>query len=561
MEYINGITLKEYIEQKDPLDWKEAINISIQICLAIEHAHKNHIVHRDIKPHNILITKDGVAKVTDIGIARAVTSSTITMAGSTKGSVHYFSPEQARGGFTDEKSDLYSIGIVMYEMMTGELPFNGESPVAVALKHIQDEPKEPLSLRSDLPKGINSIIMRAIKKDQTKRYQSVSELLQHLYKVLNEPEAEFLQKEDIDSSPTVRMPSIGDKEIKTVDDSSTKGTKAGDEKMKKKKKKKKDRMTTIIAVAASLVIIIVAVVMFSNFISGILERPEDFVVEDYTGKNYDDVKKQLEEMGITVNAIIQNNDVYKKDTIINQDKATGERLRRGAVGYNTIEFVVSDGPLFIKVPDLRGHDYRDAQTTLRLLGLESEIQDDYSDTVTTNYVIKTEPDTNYDVRPGGKVTIYKSLGPEIKQVEVPDLTGLTRSEAFNRLSYKGLAAGETYPQQMTSYILDKVVSQSPISGTMVDEGTPVDIHLQDINPDLKKIYKVIVLDDKDYQENIRVLVNATRSDTNNTDTLMTGVVKKSDFPITVQVSVPNGGSTQVKVYLNSKIYMDFTERF
>ena len=142
MEYIDGATLKEYLEEKGALDWKEAVNISIQICLAIKHAHENNIVHRDIKPHNILFTKDGMVKVTDFGIARAVTSSTITMVGGTIGSVHYFSPEQARGGFTDEKSDIYSLGIVLYELLTGRLPFNGDTPVSVAIKHIQEEPEE-----------------------------------------------------------------------------------------------------------------------------------------------------------------------------------------------------------------------------------------------------------------------------------------------------------------------------------------------------------------------------------------------------------------------------------
>jgi serine/threonine-protein kinase len=180
MEYVDGITLKEYILKKGLLSWKEAVSIASQICSAIEQAHRNSIVHRDIKPHNILITRDGIAKVADFGIARAVSSSTITMVGSTIGSVHYFSPEQARGGYTDEKSDLYSLGIALYEMVTGRVPFDGETPVAVALKHIQDQPVPPLDYESSLPKGVNDIIMKAIKKDQSKRYQSASEMLSDL---------------------------------------------------------------------------------------------------------------------------------------------------------------------------------------------------------------------------------------------------------------------------------------------------------------------------------------------------------------------------------------------
>ena len=195
MEYIDGATLKEYIEEKGALDWKEAVNISIQICLAIKHAHENNIVHRDIKPHNILFTKEGMIKVTDFGIARAVTSSTITMVGGTIGSVHYFSPEQARGGFTDEKSDIYSLGIVLYELLTGTLPFNGDTPVSVAIKHIQEEPEEPINMNSQIPIGVNDIVKKAIQKDQNSRYQKASDLLDDLYKVLDKPSTQFLKRQ------------------------------------------------------------------------------------------------------------------------------------------------------------------------------------------------------------------------------------------------------------------------------------------------------------------------------------------------------------------------------
>ena len=190
MEMIDGITLKEYIAGKGALPWREAVSIAIQICSAIEHAHRNFIVHRDIKPHNIMITNEGIAKVTDFGIARAVTSATITMVGSTIGSVHYFSPEQARGGFIDEKSDLYSLGITIYEMVTGKVPFDGESPVAIALKHIQEKPQKPIDVKPSIPKGVNDLIVKAMKKDQNLRYQTASEMLADLQRVLSEPNDE-----------------------------------------------------------------------------------------------------------------------------------------------------------------------------------------------------------------------------------------------------------------------------------------------------------------------------------------------------------------------------------
>ena len=209
MELIDGITLKEYISQKGALPWKEAIGIAIQICSALDHAHRNFIVHRDIKPHNIMITKDGMAKVTDFGIARAVTSATITMVGSTIGSVHYFSPEQARGGFIDEKSDIYSLGITIYEMVTGRVPFDGESPVAIALKHIQEKPDKPIDVNPSIPKGVNDLIVKAMKKDQNLRYQTASEMLADLQRVLGEPNAKISGSNAVEELPTKKMQAVG----------------------------------------------------------------------------------------------------------------------------------------------------------------------------------------------------------------------------------------------------------------------------------------------------------------------------------------------------------------
>lgn len=551
MEYVNGATLKEYIDQKGALDWKEAVNITIQICLAIEHAHKNHIVHRDIKPHNILFTKDGIAKVTDFGIARAVSSSTITMAGSTIGSVHYFSPEQARGGFTDEKSDLYSVGIVLFELLTGKLPFNGESPVTVALKHIQDEPQEPISIKDDIPKGVNSIVMCAIQKDQSKRFQSASELLKDLYKVLKEPDTQVFKVRAVEDSPTVRIPSLGHKDL----DKDT-SKKTGDESMRKKR----ERITAILAVVTSIIIIAAIGVLATKIVYPILiEKPEDFIVGDYTGKNFYEVKGMLSQYNIGTIEIRKNDDIVAKDSIISQDKVEGERIKPG--GFVEIEFYVSNGPLLIKIPDLRRTDYRQAETKLKQLGLTPEVIDEHSESVTKGVVIKTEPDINEEVRPGTVVKVFKSLGPEIKITLVPNLIGKKKSDALNMLLGAKLTVGKIYPEDMT-YAIDKIIKQDPKAGDEVEEGTPVNIFLEDNNPDQKHANNVISLDKpEEYGEFIRVLVNITRSDTNKPETLYSEIRKKSEFPITLSIPVPNGGSTFVRVYLNSKLYSEFTEYF
>ncbi len=557
MEYVNGQTLKEYLDENGVLYWKDAVNVAIQICQAIEHAHKNHVVHRDIKPHNILLTKDGMLKVTDFGIARAVSSSTITMAGNTIGSVHYFSPEQARGGFTDEKSDIYSLGIVLYELLTGRLPFDGESPVAVAIKHIQDEPMEPLSIREDIPLGVNSIVMRAIQKDQALRYQSASELLRDLHRVLREPDAEFMKARSTEDSPTVRIPSIKKKELALDRDTSKK---AGDEVVPKKKK---DNKTTVWAVVTSiLVILVLGALMVKGLgpvVYSMFSKPEDFIVEDYRNQNFYEVKGKLSQYQIEAVEIRKNHDEIPKDVIISQDKAVGEKIKPG--GFAKIEFEVSNGPLLVKIPDLRRMEYRQAELELIQLGLKPEKVDEYNDIVSKGVVIRTEPDINEEVKPGTIVKVYRSLGPEIKYSLVPNLVGKTKSEALNLLVGANLTMGKIFPEDMT-YARDKIIRQEPKAGTEVEEGTPVNIYLEDYNPDQKHVARIIELDNPDnYGENIKLLVNITRSDTNKVETLYSEVRKKSDFPITISIPVPNGGSTLVRVYLDNRSYMEFTEEF
>ena len=196
MELVKGKTLKEIIVEDGALGWKWSVKVAIQIASALETAHKNNIIHRDIKPHNIIITEDGVAKVTDFGIAKAVSNSTITAFGTTIGSVHYFSPEHARGGYTDAKSDLYSLGVVMYEMVTGRVPFDSDTPVSVALKHMQETPVEPIVLKPELPKSVNDIIMKAMKKDPEERYATATEMLRDLEMSLKNPNGDFVEEEN-----------------------------------------------------------------------------------------------------------------------------------------------------------------------------------------------------------------------------------------------------------------------------------------------------------------------------------------------------------------------------
>ena len=224
MEYVEGITLKQYIDKKKVIPWKEAVGYTIQISEGLEEAHKNSVIHRDIKPQNIIMANDGILKVTDFGIARATSQSTMTMAKSTIGTAHYLSPEQARGGYTDERTDIYSLGIVLYEMLTGKLPFNDESPVAIAIKHIQEKPKRPTELNPEIPLSVEQIVLKAIDKEQGARYESVTAFLKDLRAVLNRPEQSFVSTRQIPSyegDTTIKMPSIHDTDLRDYEDQKT----------------------------------------------------------------------------------------------------------------------------------------------------------------------------------------------------------------------------------------------------------------------------------------------------------------------------------------------------
>lgn len=571
MELVDGITLKEYITRKGPLNWREAVNIAIQIGSAIEQAHKNHIVHRDIKPHNILLTREGIAKVTDFGIARAVSSSTITMVGSTIGSVHYFSPEQARGGFTDEKSDLYSMGIAIYEMITGKVPFDGESPVAVALKHIQTQPEAPVIVNSGVPQGVNDIVMKAIRKDQNARYQSASELLSDLQRVLREPYNGFAAEEGyVDEFPTRRIQAVEDSEFDESEEDGGNGKKGS-------KGRKKDRLSVWLAVATALIIGgVFFYVGLSIVIPQIMPEKQIFTVGDYKGKSYFEVLEELNKANIKPIEKKIFSDSVDKDVVISQGIAPGQTLSAGS----SLELEISNGPELVKIPDLVNKETRIAEAALKEAKLVPKIVQEFSEEIPSGSVIRTEPAAEEEVRLGSEVIIYESQGPELQQVKVPNLMGLTRAEAQKLIDANGLTIGKLSPADVVSDVA-KIARQFPLADSMVEEGTPVDLIFeieptaapadntggtgqtgQDNTPAVKLQPQNIPLDKPDqYGEEIQVYIEAVPSDTNEVKILMDKKVSKDQFPLGIQIPVPKGGSTHIVVKLDGGIYLEFDELY
>ena len=467
MELIKGKTLKEIItEEKGPLPWKWSVNIASQIASALETAHKNHIIHRDIKPHNIIITEDGVAKVTDFGIAKAVSNSTITAFGTTIGSVHYFSPEHARGGFTDEKSDLYSLGVVMYEMLTGKVPFDADTAVSIALKHMQEEAKPPIELNPNIPSAVNDIIMKALRKDTNLRYQNATAMLLDLKRALKEPNGDFVDNNDYQDFPTQRISTIGLEEER-----SAKSTNA-------KNNKKPNKFAQFIKnhkVLSSIVGLILLFVITLGLTVGIsnARRPKEVAIPNLVGKTVDEAKQILTENKLNyVEDSSEYNTTYPAGQIISQTPnfVDGRKIKQNT----DVKVVVSLGTETTTVPKLKGLTKDEAEDAAKSSKIKLEFVDEISKTVEAGVIIKQEKEEGETVNAGDTVKVYVSIGTGIKQVAVVSVLYKDEETAKQTLQDLGLTVNVEYGEDKTRGN-GVVLKQSIESGKTVDEGSTITI--------------------------------------------------------------------------------------
>ena len=463
MELVQGKTLKEIIvEEGGPLPWKWSVNIAIQIASALEVAHKNNIVHRDIKPHNIIITEDGVAKVTDFGIAKAVSNSTITAFGTTIGSVHYFSPEHARGGYTDSKSDLYSLGVVMYEMLTGRVPFDADTPVSVALKHMQEEPVPPKTLNEKIPQSVNDIILKAMRKDTNLRYQTATLMLTDLKRALKDPEGDFVDNQEYeDTMPTQKI------SLKDIEEEANKTEKRG----KKENKfigfiKKHKGLSMFIGLILLFVISLGGTILYSR-----ITNPKEVLLPNLVGISEDDAKKQLEDLGLKIEVSSEEfNSDYAEGYIISQDPLYSDNynIKMGT----TIKVVVSKGIEESTVPDLKGKSQEDAIKLLEDANLKYQIVEEESKKIEAGYVISQETDANKKVNAGDTVIIHVSTG--VKKSSVPSVIGKSEDEAKKALTDLGLKVTVANDED-SSKENGVVLKQSVDAGKEVEQGSSITI--------------------------------------------------------------------------------------
>ena len=399
MELVKGKTLKEIIVEDGALGWKWSVKIAMQIASALETAHRNNIIHRDIKPHNIIITEDGVAKVTDFGIAKAVSNSTITAFGTTIGSVHYFSPEHARGGFTDARSDLYSLGVVMYEMVTGRVPFDSDTPVSVALKHMQEEPIEPIKIKPDLPQCVNDIIMKAMRKDANERYQTATEMIKDLELALKHPEEKFVSAPNIGDFPTQKISLDYAEELQKQE----KGKKPG--KFDKIKKYFEEHPAVKVIAIIVACILVFSIAMGGTYLALSLGRAKEVQIPNLQGLTKEEAEQKAKESKLKIEVSEEKYHLeVPEGQIIEQDPKYQDnyKVKEGS----TIKIVISKGQEIVEMPKVVGKTRDEATKMLKEAGLEVKVEEEFSDDVEKNYIIKQENEEGEKIPAGTTVTIY-----------------------------------------------------------------------------------------------------------------------------------------------------------
>lgn len=559
MELVEGITLKKYIEKKARLSVKEAISIAIQVSMGIEAAHNNHIIHRDIKPQNIIISKEGKVKVTDFGIAKAATSNTITS--NVMGSVHYTSPEQARGGYSDEKSDIYSLGITMFEMLTGRVPFNGETTVAIAIKHIQEQLPSPREYIPEIPVSVERIVFKCCQKSPDRRYQTMGDLIADLKQSLINPDEDFVKLVNPDEEASTRM--ITDKDMVQIKRQSDRRD-SMDEALRLKKDvrrkyqeeeeedededideenededidddiddeeeydSKMERITTVLAVVAALLIGCIVLFLVGRTL-GILpfgggnEADEEKTQEDsgqvempkVVGRQLEEVRTELLGLGLMPEISYKETDEYEAGLVLECNIGIGQMVD----SKTDIVLTVSAGTSGIEVPNVVGMSTAQGVSDLEQKGFVVNRTESYDAAVAKGNIISQTPEGGTKAPNGTAVTIKVSLGAEDTKVRVPNLIGISEMDAMAAATESGLVVGSVTEVNNEDPALEGCVCyQSYSVGSYVEPGTAIDLQVS-IGPKLAtysfngSIEAPSAEEDPEYRDGLSVTVTIDTDD-------------------------------------------------
>ena len=561
MELIQGKTLKEIIVEDGKLSWKWSVNIAIQIASALETAHKNNIVHRDIKPHNIIITEDGMAKVTDFGIAKAVSNSTITAFGTTIGSVHYFSPEHAKGGFTDAKSDIYSLGVVMYEMLTGRVPFDADTPVSVALMQVQEDPIEPKKLNPQIPISVNNIILKAMQKDPGDRYQSATDMLIDLSTSLKRPDDNFVHiNKEYDGIDTQKISTLYDLDSKSRDDDSEERGSS------KRKKKKQNKIIAFFKRHVIISFLLIACLVFGTALGGTvlfmnltkevqIQIPNLVTNEKGERLTEEEAKKIYKECGF-------DNDL-KIEYAVNADVEVGKVIKQTPAYQKNYKVLPSEKFTIVvskekevvkkKMVDVVGKEKEEAEKLLKEAGFTKiKFEEESSETLKKGLVIKQAVEANTEVDVESEIVITVSSGSS--KIDVPSVIGKSEEDAKIILQTAGFVV-EVENAEDSSKSDGVVLKQS--NSDKANEGDTIVIVVNSLPKLVNGTVKVNVKSLSEYvpkkdeegneiaPESIKVKVTA------GDDT----VYEKSISPATESISAPVSGvgTITVKVYIDGVV--------
>ena len=589
MELIDGITLKQYMQRKgNKLNWREALHFITQITKALGHAHSRGIIHRDIKPHNIMVLRDGSVKVADFGIARVASGGHSTLTQEALGSVHYISPEQARGSHIDNRSDLYSAGVVLYEMLTGRLPFEGDTPVSVAIQHINSIPLSPRELDPSIPEALEAITMKAMAPNPDNRYLSADDMLADLEEFRKNPNinfdyhcVEFDPEEELDDDRTQIRPvhtGAGRQiaERRYEEERVQRRSRAYEEERPRRSRRRYEEdeeddlprrgsaWPVLLAVAAVLLFVaLIGYFLINTIFADLLAKPVTYPVPNVVGRLYEQAKGDSDLLGrFTLVEGETVTDDADPGTIIDQDpKADRE------VGETVTEITVtiSGGPEIIKMPDIGGMEYTAACTQLRQEGLKPVIPPQYEnhDTVEKGHIISYTPLEGVPLPPGTEVQMVVSLGPADVPFPMPKLVGMVKSRALTEIDTCNLAEGNIKEEFDDEVEEGVVISQYPQEGTEVTEGTQVNLVISkgpdpDLQPpeDPELVTREELIDVSGYSGviNLRVLMDGAEVYSGTVDTIM---------QLSVPVRVRGTGVKTLAIYVNgvasSTQTVDFTQ--
>ncbi|MGM9571160.1 MAG: Stk1 family PASTA domain-containing Ser/Thr kinase [bacterium] len=533
MEYVKGKNLKELIDRRAPFTEAEAVNITRQICEALDKAHKQGIIHRDIKPHNIMIADDGRVKVTDFGIARAKTSSKVTEIGVVMGSVHYFSPEQAKGENVGARSDLYSLGVILYEMVTGRVPFEGDTPISIALKQIQEEPVPPSKYKPDISPLLEKIILKLLAKNPYERFASAGELRRALDKCC--PDEPLF---DDDATVILKQDDLG--QTKVMSAVRVPESKADLEKTIPPVRKKKNKKKRIVLLSAAAVLLFCGLVFaYMN-----LFNVPEVNVPELTGKNLTEAEKTAREFGLDINISSREySDNVPADTVIAQYPEAGRLVKKG----RNIDLTLSRGPELKTVPDLTNKTLAEASI---ILGKENlligSMAEEYNDSVEKGKIIRQMPSAGNEVKKGSKIDLIVSQGKEPLWLKIPSLIGETLDNAKRILEEAGLKAGNI-KESASDAEPGTVIQQIPVPGSKIKEGSAVQLIISGESSSEKSQRISFNVPAGPDRQTVKIIVD----DDSGRRTIYNAVHAPGDV---IEKNIAGQGSVHVKIYVSGSLY-------